>query len=269
MDRPRLDDRFAMWRAGAAASALILCWEVGGRVISEPQLFPWPSYLALISFPSLAIFGGAANPDAWIAAVTVLANLGVTLSRICTGLALGLTCGVMMGFGVFGLTRLCSGESPLLVLLRSFPLFSLIPLFVFWFAGSEAGVWLYIAFSTSCVVASGIFQAILNVPRIYLTQAKLLGASRVQQIFSVVVPAIMPELVATARNVLGLSWAFSLGAEYTATRDGLGHLVYLSYTYADMGKLAVMAVIYSLGGLVVFFLWGFLVEGKWAWAKSK
>lgn len=164
--------------------------------------------------------------------------------------------------------RRCTGEPILLVLLRSLPLFGLIPLFVLWFGGSESGVWAYIGFSSAVVVATGVHQAIANVPHAYLLQARLLGATPLQRFVTVVLPAITPEVMGTARNVLGLAWAFSLGAEYTASRDGLGHLVYLSYTYADMGKIVAMACVYCASGLLVFFAWT-QCAARWArWSQS-
>lgn len=247
---------------------LLVTWESIGRLFGAPLLLPWPSYMLLVSFPSLALFGGAPAPDAWRATLTVLSNLGITLTRIVIGMVLGIAFGVVVGVCTYALGRVCSRGSLLLVILRSFPLFSLIPLFVYWFAGSEKGVSSYIAFSSAIVIATGVYQAITNVPKVFMLQARLLGASKYQRLVTVAFPAVVPELAATFRNVLGLSWAFSLGAEYTGATNGLGYLVYLSYTYADMGRLATLAAVYCLGGLAVFFIWNWRVAHFGRWAKN-
>ena len=261
-------DHTRVQRAVIGGIASLAVWELIGRLIGTPLLLPWPSYIVSVSFPSLALFGGGAEPDAWLATTTVLSNLGITISRISIGLMVGIIWGIALGVGASSLGRMCSRGSLLLVILRSFPLFSLIPLFVYWFAGNETGVWSYIAFSTLIVVATGVYQAITNVPKVFLLQAKLLGASPSKRIFTIIFPAVVPELIATFRNVLGLSWAFSLGAEYTGSHNGLGYLVYLSYTYADMGKLATLASIYCIGGLVVFFIWNRCIANAGFWAKT-
>ena len=66
--------------------------------------------------------------------------------------------------------------------------------------------------------------------------------------------ATMPELTGSLRNVIGLCWAFSLGAEYLAADSGLGYLVYQSYLYADMGKMIVLAVLYAVLGIISYNL---------------
>lgn len=264
------------WRAGRAprggavglALALVAAWELAGRLYGAPLLLPWPSYVLMVSFPSLAIFRGATGPDASQALATLGSNLAITLSRIVVGVVTGAACGVLLGIASFLMSRHCSRETLLLVVLRSLPLFALIPLFVLWFAGSEGGVWTYIAFSSMVIIATGVHQAIANVPRAYLLQARLLGARPSQVLRTVVLPATTPELLATVQNVLGLSWAFSLGAEYTASRSGLGHLVYLSYIYADMGKIAALASVYGFCGLIFFYSWRLVAAHLGAWSKS-
>ncbi len=234
------------------AVVLLALWEAAGRLWAAPLLLPWPSYIVLVSVPSLALFGGAAQPD-WVVAVQVVAaQLATTTWRLVVGLALGSAAGGLLGTAAYGLGRHCAGGPLLLAVMRSLPLFGLIPLFVLWFGGRESGVWAYIAFSTAVVVGTGTQHALANVPRDWLLQARLLEAGPVQRLHTVMLPAIVPELKGTARNALGLGWAFSLGAEYTGSADGLGHLVYLSYTFADMGKIAALAGVYGASGLAVF-----------------
>jgi len=242
-------------RAVLAGIAALVTWELLARLFDQPLLVPWPSWVFGVSFPSLAIFGGAPGPDVAVALATVGRNVAVTFTRIVAGVLAGVASGVAVGAAAHLASRHCRHEPALLVALRSVPLFGLIPLFVLWFGGSETGVWTYIAFSVAIIVATGTYQAIDNVPQLYLLQSRLLGASSWQRFTTVVMPAMLPELAGTLRNVLGLSWAFSLGAEYAAASDGLGRLVYLSYTYADMGKIAALAAVYGMGGLLVFFAW--------------
>jgi len=244
----------------------LLALEIIGRICGLPLLLPWPSYIVTVSLPSLAVFGGASQPDLGIALLSLGSHLAVTIWRIILGVILGCAAGFLIGSGTFLLARRCSGETILLALLRSLPLFGLIPLFILWFAGREIGIWMYIGFSTAIVVATGFYQAIINIPSNYLLQAKLLGATPLKQFYTVVVPAMAPELMGTVRNILGLSWAFSLGAEYTSSGDGLGHLVYLSYLYADMGKLAVLAAVYCIFGLMVHLVWSRISAQLTRWA---
>jgi len=260
------------WHSFIAGIVLLFAWEAFGCLYDRPMLIPWPSHIVFVSFPSLAIFGGAEVPDTWFAMRILASQLTVTLGRIAVGVVGGGILGLAFGVAAFSVAVHCRREPPLLVLIRSLPPFALIPLFVLWFAGSEVGVWLYLTFSVSMLVATGTYQAIDNVPSRYLLQARLMGASRLQRLTTVVFPAIVPEVAGTVRNVLGMSWALSLGAEYAGASDGLGRLVYLSYTYADMGKIAALAAVYAASGLVAFFIWSLAWTGavgqRWRLSKG-
>jgi ABC-type nitrate/sulfonate/bicarbonate transport system permease component len=123
-----------------------------------------------------------------------------------------------------------------------------------WFGGREIGIYLYIAFAVFVIVATNTYEAIFNVPKFYFYQARVLGATKFQIFRTVVFFAIQPEMIGSLRNVLGLCWAFSLGAEYLSARSGIGYLIYQSYLYADMGKLIVFAGIYAIYGILCFSL---------------
>jgi len=136
-----------------------------------------------------------------------------------------------------------------LFVLMNVPLFSLIPLFVYWFSGEEFGIVLYVALAAGVLVAAATCEAAANVPLAYFWQASLAGGRRMSIVRSVVLPAIIPELMLTFRWVLGLTWAFTLGAEYLSSdTSGCGFLVYQSYLYSDVGKLIVLGAVYAILG---------------------
>src|SRR5258708_37037297 len=122
----------------------------------------------------------------------------------------------------------------------SIPLFGLMPLFVYWFAGRELGIVLYVIIAVTLITATATYEAALNVPRQFQWHAALARAGRMEILRTVIFPAILPELGLTMRWALGLVWAFTLGAEYLSSdSSGCGYLVYVSYLYADVGKLLV------------------------------
>ena len=130
------------------------------------------------------------------------------------------------------------------------PLFSLVPLFTYWFSGREIGIVSYVIVAVFLMVAVASSEATANVPLRFVWQAALAGAGPFVTVRTVIFPAIVPEMVLTFRWVIGMSWAFTLGAEYLASHSsGLGFLAYQSYLYADIGKLIVLAAVYAvLGG---------------------
>ena len=126
-------------------------------------------------------------------------------------------------------------------------------------------MYLYISFAVTVIVATNAYEAVSNVPPDYAYQSQLLGASRLQVFTTVYMPAIGPEMIGSLRNVLGLAWAFTLGAEYLSASSGLGYLVYQSYIYSDMGKLIVFALLYGFYGILGYFLANRVLFGLRRW----
>ena len=82
------------------------------------------------------------------------------------------------------------------------------------------------------------------------------------------IPAILPEFAGGIRNIIGLIWAFSLGAEYLSSRSGIGYLLYQSYLYADMGKLLIISWLYILLGVCSYLLFKSLIQSKTKWLNT-
>jgi ABC-type nitrate/sulfonate/bicarbonate transport system permease component len=120
----------------------------------------------------------------------------------------------------------------------------------------------------SVIIATNTYEAICNLPPAYGYLASLMEANRYQLFRTVYLHAIQPEMIGGFRNVLGLAWAFSLGAEYLSATSGLGYLVYQSYLYSDMGKLIVFALIYGVYGIVGYCFTEELMNNLRKWHSS-
>jgi len=229
----------------------ILCWQIIATFF--PSSIPSPSNILAHSLPSLATFGGG-NEDYGAALLLIAHHSGITLSRILVGLLIGTVLGTATGMAIHSFKPARAGNAVLLGLIRSIPLFALIPLFLYWFGGTELSVYAYISFGVFVVIATSAYEALCNVSPNLIRQAELLGANNLQLFTTVHLFAIQPEMAAAFRAVVGLSWAFSLGAEYLSSTSGLGYLVFQSYIYADMGKLIVLASVYGCYGIVSYAL---------------
>lgn len=242
--------RQIIFRSSTVCIALVL-WQVFAMALRNPHLAPGIPYLFEESYPSFALFGNSATNDYGIATRTLAWNALRTTERALLGLALGSALGVVLGVAIFALRTGRRSAQSILGAATSIPLFGLMPLFVYWFAGRELGIILYVVVAVSLITATATYEATLNVPRQFQWQACLAGAGRTAILRSVIFPAIVPELVLTFRWALGLVWAFTLGAEYLSSySSGCGFLVYESYLYADVGKMLVMAGVYALLGSI-------------------
>lgn len=224
-------------------------WQGIAYTVHNDRIAPSLGNLINEAYPGFAIFGNSSS-NSYGEATRVLAWHALqTAKRATWGIIFGGVSGIAAGLTVFALGRGRSSARLLLLGLMNVPLFSLIPLFIYWFSGEQFGIVLYVALAVGVLVATATFEAGSNVPLTYFWQASLAGAQRMTVLWSVVLPAIIPELLLTFRWVLGLIWAFALGAEYLSSdSSGCGFLVYQSYLYSDVGQLLVLGAVYAVLG---------------------
>ena len=101
-------------------------------------------------------------------------SLGITLSGFAIGLVLGFGLGLAIAYN----TEFMDLLGPLMELTWPVPVFALIPLFLLWFG---IGLWpqiMLVALGVSAILGVATYEAVRNVPVIYIRAAMNLGAKR-------------------------------------------------------------------------------------------
>ena len=257
--KSRISIRLATWLICAAI------WQCFALIQGKPKLFPTLENIVAVSLPEFSLFDPGIPPGVRGALIMIGGAAIQTIGRITVGLTMGSVAGFLCASGAYLIGANRQFSRMLLGVARGVPLLALIPLFMFWFGQRETGMYLYIAFGVFVVISAVLYEAFCNVPIQYLHEARLLRASRLRAFATVEFRAIQPQLISAFREIAGLSWAFSLGAEYLTARSGLGYLVAQSYLYADMGKLLIMAAVYSILAYSTYLLLDAFsaYAGKW------
>ncbi len=234
-----------------AAAIVIAAWEVVARGVANSKLFPSPEFVFTSSVASFAQFSDAPNATG----VGVLAaHLWQTLGRVLVGTTLGALLGVAYALAGFRWLRFRAGASGFVTFFRSIPLLALMPLFVFWFGGAPIGIHVWMAFASFTVMATGAIDGVAHIDEGLVQKAQILGATRSQITRQIVLPAIVPQVAASYKALMGLSWAFALGAEFLVARSGLGYLASYAYMYSNMGQLLLILSLYGAFGVLTFAL---------------
>jgi putative hydroxymethylpyrimidine transport system permease protein len=233
---------------------IIALWYGASSYAHNQNLFPNPTNIIVKSIPEIANFDEQQNRPNYLTAFAVIASHTFTSAkRISLGLLIGLLAGFLFGLAIHFFTAYSSGNLLILKLFRGIPLLTLIPLFFCWMGGSDFGIILYIAFATFTIFATGTYEAALNIPTAFLEQSQILGATKWTTYRYIISNAILPELLGSIVNIVGLIWAISLAAEYLSSSTGLGAIVVRSYDNSNMGQLIVLMIVYCILGLISCF----------------
>jgi NitT/TauT family transport system permease protein len=134
---------------------------------------------------------------------------------------------VAVPLGVFlGLRRL--GEealNPLLQILRPISPLAWIPIAILWFGVGDVSAIFLIFLASLLPLTLAAMHAVHNIDPIHLSAARNFGLRGPRLLRTVIVPAILPQLVVAMRITLGIAWLVVVAAEMIAVNSGLGFLI--------------------------------------------
>jgi len=165
--------------------------------------------------------------------------------------ALALPLGVLMGsFDVVN-----RFFEPIVAPLRYMPISAFIPLLILWFGIYEKQKIAFLFLGVFVYLLPVVVTAIRVVPEELVQTALTLGASRLQVIRTVLLPAALPEIFDSFRVMNAISWTYVILAEAVNPEHGLGYMVELARTHQKASwSFAGLLVIGGIGLLTDFLI---------------
>ncbi|MCM6772305.1 ABC transporter permease [Nocardia sp. CDC159] len=226
-----------------------LWWAIGAARLIDPQFLPgpgavWEAFARANSWHRLAPgvpreVRGEQNYFLW-------EHLVASLQRIGAGAGAAVVLGPVVGF-VLGTSKIVAAVvEPYLNFLRALPPLGYIGLLIVWFGiGDTAKIWLlFLAAFPPMVIAT--MAGVHGVSADRINAARSLGASRVQVITRVLLPATAPEVIGGIRVAIGFAWTTVVAAELNNGIPGIGGLAYLAAQRLDTPLT--LACIIVIGG---------------------
>lgn len=156
---------------------------------------------------------------------TIVADGLATLVRVLVSWVLGSILGIVVGLAMARSKWVYFIVSPLVEALRPVPPVALIPFVILWFGIGDSGKIFLGAIGCFMVMVVNTFVSAGNVPPVYLRAARSLGASERRVYRSVILPAIVPELISGLRIGAALAFAIVVAAELLGAPSGIGRLI--------------------------------------------
>jgi ABC-type nitrate/sulfonate/bicarbonate transport system permease component len=207
--------RMTIWRSGKWLGLLSVLLYFAAWFAVTAQGF---NLVRPIKFPSPIMVVQAAVRTADLIPLDALA----TVSRVLFGFIVGTLLGLGLGLAMSYNKKVYYFFDPLVESIRPVPVIAMIPFFLMWFGIGEAGKLLLITLGVFAIIVVSTVEAIKNVPKIYVLAAQTLGASKLQLFRTVLVPAIVPQLIGPMRVAAALSFTLVVAAEFMGANAGLG-----------------------------------------------
>jgi NitT/TauT family transport system permease protein len=183
---------------------------------------------------------------------TFLRDVASTIFETLLGLAAGSLLGMSMGLILPQLRIVSNVFEPFLMVLNGIPVIVIAPLFILWLGLgilSKIGISVYIVFFAMFIP---VYTASLRLDTSFVDALRVMGASRYQIFWKVIVPSSLPSVYTGLKIGSGLALVGAVIGEFIASRSGLGHMIlYASGTldtptlYRGIITLAVFAATLS------------------------
>jgi NitT/TauT family transport system permease protein len=187
----------------------------------------------------------------WFTSGTLLKDLGMTLWRALSGFAISALIGVPAGLIVGRFKVIAAATQPTVDFFRSVPATALFPLFLFLFGLGDKAKISIVVYACALVVLVNTAYGALQVKNARLLSAQVMGASRWDTFWKIIIPESAPGIFAGLRVALSMSFVLIIVTEmFIGTAVGLGHQIIDSqmvYRIADMYAGIVLAGVAGYG----------------------
>lgn len=157
-----------------------------------------------------------------------------SLERLGIGVGISALIALILGVANGTIPYIRANLSPLVTAISLIPPMAILPILFIVFGLGELSKIVLIAIGITPFLVRDMQQRALEIPNEQLIKAQTLGANTWQIIVRVVLPQVIPRLIAAVRLSLGAAWLFLIAAEAIASTDGLGYRIFLVRRYLAM-----------------------------------
>jgi sulfonate transport system permease protein len=178
----------------------------------------------------------------------------VSMGRMAIGFAVGGGVAVILAV-VAGLSRW--GEAavdPIMQMVRTLPLFGLVPVFIIWFGIGQLPKILLIALGAAIPLYLNTFSGIRGVDGRLGELGRSLGLNRRETLFHIVLPGALPQTLVGLRQSLGVAWLALVVAEQVNANAGLGFIINQATQFNQNNVIFVALLVYTILGLLTDWL---------------
>lgn len=152
-----------------------------------------------------------------------------------------------IAMGCFG--NLKALLNPILSAWRYLPAASFIPLLLVWFGPTDFAKLSLLFIGVTFFLVTLVLDNTQAVPKEYIEASLTMGASRRGVVTGVVVPAAMPAIFDSMRNMIAVGWTYLVIAEIVGAQDGIGAVMMRAGRFLNVD--VIMACILMIGILGV------------------
>lgn len=234
-----------------------------GSWLFDSWIARWISPVAILAIWQAASATGVLSPDSLAAPTDILSTawslikdgqlpdaLAVSLGRAALGFVVGAAVALVLGT-IAGLSKLGDAlVDPPMQMVRTLPLFGLVPLFIIWFGIGETPKITLVAVGVTIPLYLNVIAALRAIDRELYDVADVLKLTRWERVREVLIPGALPGTLVGLRQSLGVAWLALIVAEQVNAGSGLGYLINNARDFNQTDIVVVGLLAYAVLGLL-------------------
>src|ERR1700685_3084659 len=153
-------------------------------------------------------------------------------------------------------------------MLRTLPLFGLIPVFIVWFGIGQLPKILLIALGAAIPLYLNTFSGIRNVDAKLAEAGQSLGLRRSDPIRTIILPGALPQILVGLRQSLGIAWLALVVAEQINANAGLGYIINQGEQFLQQNVIFVALIVYLILGLLTDYSVRLIERRALSWRRG-
>jgi len=234
---------------------IIAIWKISSLFISSEIILPSPEKTIM------SLFGLLKTKDFF---VIILVSLERGLLGFIISLILGLLAGFFSGFNkIFNKIF-----EPLLVIIRSTPVMSVILIALIWFKSNNVPIFASFLMSFP-IICTNVKEGINNIDKRLVDMAVIYKIKKRRIISEIYLPSIVPFLIAAISTSFGIGWKVVIAAEVLSQpKYAIGTSLQNSKLYLNIDEVFAWTIIAILIGYLFEKIIRFIEKKSVKWKKS-
>lgn len=182
---------------------------------------------------------------------TIFGHVLWSLSRVLTGFIIAAVLGIILGLTMGWFKYVSAIFKPIFDMLRPIAPLAWIPLSILWFGIGEKYKYFLIFIAAFVPFTLNAFAGASHVDKQLIGAARMLGASKSQLFFTMVVPSAIPSIFSGAQVALSNAWMTMLAAEMVCATEGVGWIIIAGQSVNDMTQMLAGMLAIGIVGLLL------------------
>ena len=195
--------------------------------------------------------------------INIKSSVGIILEGYLLASAIAIPLGLFLGWGA----RLGNAATYISKFLGSIPPIVYIPYGIALLPTFRSVSVFVIFLATFWPVLAGTMSGVLNVEKRLIDSAKVLNVNKFTMLFSVILPAALPQIFIGCNQGLTVSFVLLTSAEMIGARDGLGYYVKQYSDFGDYTRTIVGLLVIGIVVIIISFLFNKLQRFLLRWKR--